>query len=283
MIAHNHIDQEELTLYALHFLSEAESEAILVHLIECTGCSENVALIRGDLAALAMTAEMHSPPASARQRFMTQVAREKKIVPIDRTVHVEAGSPFATQLLVEEDSAPVRSSGSKILPWVSWVGWAVAAGLTVSVVDLYREGDELRAAVAHQASQMASLSIDAQKGRDLVSALTNPDAVRVTLTQTPTKAVPQGHASYIPDKGSLIFTATNLDPLQPYKIYELWLIPADGHDPIPAGTFLPDARGNASVIMPQIPKGVVAKAFGITIEDQGGSLQPTLPIVMSGA
>jgi hypothetical protein len=34
--------------------------------------------------------------------------------------------------------------------------------------------------------------------------------------------------------------------------------------------------------MPQIPKGLIAKGFGITIEDQGGSLKPTPPIVLSG-
>ncbi len=73
-----------------------------------------------------------------------------------------------------------------------------------------------------------------------------------------------------------------MEPLPPYKVYELWLIPSDGHDPIPAGTFRPDERGNANVIMPAIPKGVHAKMFGMTIEDQGGSTTPTIPIIMAG-
>ena len=95
--------------------------------------------------------------------------------------------------------------------------------------------------------------------------------------------VPQGKTIYAPERGALVFIASNMEPLQPYKVYELWLIPADGHDPIPAGTFHPDGRGNASVIMPELPKGVDAKAFGITIEDEGGSKTPTMPIIMSGA
>jgi anti-sigma-K factor RskA len=147
--------------------------------------------------------------------------------------------------------------------------------------DLYRERDELRSAIANQAHQMSAMSADAQRGRALMSALTDQGAMRVTLSQTPAKAVPQGHASYLPEKGSLIFTASNLDQLQPFKTYELWLIPEDGQ-PIPAGTFNPDARGNASVIMPQIPRGVVAKAFGVTIENEGGSQVPTMPIILSG-
>jgi anti-sigma-K factor RskA len=115
-----------------------------------------------------------------------------------------------------------------------------------------------------------------------MAALTDPDAMRVTLVKAPSKAAPVGRASYVAEKGALLFTASNLEPVQPSKTYELWIIPADGSSPVPAGTFIPDARGDATVIMPEIPKGIIAKAFGITIEDQGGSLKPTSPIVLSG-
>lgn len=282
MNAHEHIDQEELTLYALQFLPDKEAAEIREHLDRCTGCNDAVALIRGDLAALALTADLHSPPSSSRQRLMTQVARERKIVPIDQVVFEES-SPLGNRLLIDDSSVPERGSAVRVLPWLSWAGWAVAACLTIAAVNLYKDRDDLRSDVARQAGQMASLSVDAEKGRMLVSALTDPAALRIVLSQTPTKPVPQGRASYQPEKGSLIFTASNLEPLQPYKTYELWLIPADGRDPIPAGTFQPDPRGYATVIMPDIPKGVVAKAFGVTIEDEGGSRQPTLPIILSGA
>lgn len=287
MTANQHIDQDELALYAMQFLADGQTEEIRQHLEECPGCTEAVALIRGDLAVLALTADMHTPSPSARHRLMTQVARERKVVSIDKasgSFHEDAGSPLSTHLLIDDSDVQQQSTVSKILPWVSWVGWAVAAGIAVTAVDLYHERDALRSDVARQAGNIAALSVDAEKGRALLSALTDSSAVRVTLTQSPTKTPPPlGRASYIPEKGSLVFTASNLEPLQPYKTYELWLIPADGHDPIPAGTFQPDSRGNASVIMPDIPKGVVAKAFGITIEDDGGSKQPTLPIVLAGA
>jgi anti-sigma-K factor RskA len=47
--------------------------------------------------------------------------------------------------------------------------------------------------------------------------------------------------------------------------------------------FRPDAAGNASVVMPDMPKGIEAKAFGVTIENAGGSNTPTMPIVLAGA
>ena len=42
------------------------------------------------------------------------------------------------------------------------------------------------------------------------------------------------------------------------------------------------ANGNATVVMPPLPKGVTAKGFGVTVENDGGSKTPTAPIVLAG-
>jgi anti-sigma-K factor RskA len=34
--------------------------------------------------------------------------------------------------------------------------------------------------------------------------------------------------------------------------------------------------------MPPLPKGIEAKMFGVTVEDEGGSQTPTMPIIMAG-
>jgi anti-sigma-K factor RskA len=84
------------------------------------------------------------------------------------------------------------------------------------------------------------------------------------------------------ESGSLLFQANNLKLIAVDKTYELWVIPVSG-DPIPAGLFRPDATGSASVLLPVIPSGVEAKAFGVTIEKAAGSATPTAPIVLAGA
>jgi anti-sigma-K factor RskA len=60
------------------------------------------------------------------------------------------------------------------------------------------------------------------------------------------------------------------------------VLPANGHDPIAAGIFKPDPNGSANVVMPDLPKGVPASGFGVTIEDDGGSKTPTKPVVLVG-
>ena len=277
-----HTDPEDLALYAMQLLVGEEAVTIAQHIEHCAECRRELAHIQGDLGAYAFTVEMHPPSALARQRMLKQVAREKRVAPISNPViaaYGRSGSLLGTT--DEEEAKPKRHVGRVIL---GFTGWAIAAGLAFAVSFLYRDRAALRGNLTSQSAQIARLSSDAISAHRLADALTDPKAVRVTLTAKPLppKAVPLGGTTYNPDKGTLVFLASGLDPLQTYKTYELWLIPADGAAAIPAGTFHPDDRGNASLIMPDLPKGVPAKGFGVTIEDEGGSQTPTKPLVMSG-
>jgi anti-sigma-K factor RskA len=288
------ITSEDLALFAMQLLSKEESAEVAAYLAQSSDARRELAEIQGDLAIYAHTVDLHSPPAQVRERLMKQVAREKKAVPIDRPAVAETRAPEAAirpgtiftesgaivPSYVTEEIAPKRGIAGKVLPWV---GWALAAGLALTTGKLYYEREAMRSAMTAQANKLDQLTADVAAARQVMDTMTDSSAMRVTLTKGKTAPVPQGRATYVPSKGSLIFLASNLDPLQPGKTYELWLIPAAaGTSPIPAGTFRPDERGNASVIMPPLPKGVEAKAFGVTVEDEGGSTTPTQPIILAG-
>jgi anti-sigma-K factor RskA len=287
-----HIEPDDLALYALQALSVEETATVAEHLRGCARCREEVAALQGDLAALALSSELQTPPAAARQRLLQQIGRERRLASVAEVApaepaleggdrergHEAGGGRGQTCGAVEEIGR--RRGGARALPWL---GWAVAAGVTVAAGNLYRQREELRAGLQQKSAAIASLSVEAARGRAVLDALTDRAATRVTLTQTPEPPKPVGRATYVPEKGTLLFVASNLAPLPQDKTYELWLIPADGSASIPAGTFQPDSRGNASVILPEVPKGVTAKAFGVTIENAGGSPTPTLPIVLAGA
>jgi hypothetical protein len=287
-----HIEPEDLALFAMQLLGKEETRAVAAHVEECPDCRQQLANVQGDLAVYAHAVDMHSPPALARERLMKQVAREKKVVPIERPTPTEVPFPSRTEQVFRTglgsgaylpDEEPKRSTLGKLVPWA---GWAVAAGIAVAAVSFYHDRDTLQGKLKSQSSQMDRLNADAAAAKQMLEAMTDPTAKHVTLAKAPatsTPPEPQGHATYVAEKGALIFLASNMEPLQPYKVYELWLIPADGRDPIPAGTFHPDERGNASVIMPPLPRGIEAKAFGVTVEDEGGSQTPTLPIILAGS
>lgn len=283
MIPVKHIDPDDLPLYAMQLLPPEEMEEMSLHLQYSAEARRVLSEIYGDLALLAHTADMHSPPALARQRLMKHVAREKKVIPEHLLPRPQpepitfAPRSVSSLSLVEP---PQKSLAAKVLPWV---GWALAAGLAVEAANLYQQRDAYKTIAALDHDALAKSKGNADLADTIMETVKDPSAVHVVLTSTGLKPPPEGRASYDADKGSLIFLASNLAPLQPYKTYELWVIPADGTSPaIPAGTFKPDTRGNASVILPQLPKGVEAKTFGVTVEDGDGTTQPTLPIILKG-
>jgi anti-sigma-K factor RskA len=284
------IDPEDLTLYAMQLLSPGETADVETYLEQSASARREMAEIRGDLAMFAMSAETAEPAASSRTRFLKQVAEEKKTIARSAVPAATLEEPGVTSIgayktAQEAEAAPTqkivrRSTGAQIL---SWAGWAVAAGLAFTAGVLYRERQTLQEIIAGNQSAMSRTAAEAATAREVLSALNDDTAMRVTLTKAGVAPSPTGRTTYSAEKGVLIFTASNLAPVDTYKVYELWLIPANGGAPIPAGTFHPDAKGYANLISTAMPKGVEAKAFGITVEDDGGAKVPTPPILMAGA
>ncbi|HZY63163.1 MAG TPA: anti-sigma factor [Edaphobacter sp.] len=276
-----HIEHDDLALFAMQLLSPEEMQAAAAHIEDCPECRQNLAEIQGNLALYASTVDMEAPRAEARERLLAQVAKEKKPAFVAAAAETELPNRSfgGRALLEEEETAPRRGIGGMIFPWL---GWVLAACFLVAAGKLYFQRETMIGTLDEQRSQIAQLTNDATKAREIMDTMTDPTAMHVTLTKTPSEPVTQGRVTYVANKGMLIFEANNMEPLEPNKVYELWLIPASGSDPIPAGTFHPDEHGNASLLMPTLPKEIQAKAFGVTIENEGGSQKPTLPIIMAG-
>jgi hypothetical protein len=118
---------------------------------------------------------------------------------------------------------------------------------------------------------------------DLKDFLHGANTQQVSLYERPPVGKsPEGHAIYSATSGKLVFTASNMPVLPLGKTYELWVLPASGSAPIPAGLFTPDSHGSAAVVFPTLSSAVQAGGFGVTIEDSAGSATPTMPIVLSG-
>jgi len=243
---------EDLALHALGGLEGAERAALEKHLEECAACRRELEQLRGDLALMALSTAGPVPPQRARQRLLEAVARE-----------------------------PRRAAAPSRQRWWTLVPWVAAAALAMGLVAMWLQKSDLQQRVAGLENESAQQQTELQRAREVVSTLTATDAMRVTLVAAKTPPQPQGKAIYVRDRSSLIFLASNFQPLPPQKAYELWLIPTNGA-PIPAGIFKPDAHGSATVINPPLPKGVEAKAFAITAEPESGSSVPTMPILMIG-
>ena len=164
-----------------------------------------------------------------------------------------------------------------------WIPWAAAAALALIAITLGVEINSLNQQLKNQSHELADLTAANAHAQEVLEVLTAPKAQRVVLTAGNAAPVPSARAVYLAERGALIFQASNMGPLPEHKAYELWVIPANGKAPIPAGLFWPDAAGSASLVLPQLPVGVEAKAFGVTVENAEGSPWPTSKIILAGA
>ncbi|MGO9436514.1 MAG: anti-sigma factor domain-containing protein [Terracidiphilus sp.] len=262
----DHISQEDLALHAMQALTEQEADRVRLHLAECADCRSELAMLHGDLALVALSVEQHPLPAGARQRFQEKISSST-------ARGIPTHEPIET---IPIDRRPARKLGV-LLPWLA------AAALLILAISLGFQVRQLQDKLNEESRRLDQLAAANTRAQEVLDVLTAPSAQRVLLAAVKTPAQPSGRAVYLAARGGLIFQASNLTQLAQDKTYELWVIPADGSAPIPAGLFKPDAAGDASVVLPQLPAGIPAKAFGVTIEKAGGSATPTAPILLSGS
>jgi anti-sigma-K factor RskA len=256
MTGDGHNTQEELASYAMQNLPAEESASIREHLRNCAPCRTELAEVCGDLALLGIAVEQQPLPEGARERFLKRIG----------------GSPA--------EVVPIRSARRGPGFWIPWIA---AAAMAIVAISLGVQNRALNDELQDESRLVTNLAGQASKAQQVLEVLTAPSAQRVTLTEGKTPPAPTARATYLPERGGLILLATNLKPLPEGKTYELWVIPADGKAPVPAGLFRPDTVGTATLVLPQLSPGIQAKAFGVTIENASGSDAPTSPIILSGA
>jgi anti-sigma-K factor RskA len=248
---------EDFDLYALGVLEGDDKEALELHLAFCEDCTRRLEAARGRGAVLALAALAQVPRPELRARLL-------------RRVHHSPSRGGAAQ--------PVPA---RLLRWTAPVLALAALFLAIMYGHLQRENANLRLRIQDLEAQQRTLQEQTGRARAVLDVLTAPDTLQITLVKGRLAPAPQGKAFYNPAKG-LLFYAANLPALPSGKTYELWLIPTQGN-PIPAGTFNPDPKGNAEVVLPQLRAGIAAKALAITVEPAGGLPKPSSSPVLLGA
>jgi anti-sigma-K factor RskA len=275
--------RDDLPLYAVGALTKEESKQIEHHLAECPECRVELESFREAASQIAMAVETEAPPARLKTQLLARLEGE-------RSKH--SGSTANEPLFVEPTAPPrtpvrVRDEARKPRTWDAWF-WVPAfatACLALVSFGLWQEDRSLLRELREQEHLTSEMEANAQvleRARALINTLTAADAQHVTLAAAGAKPQPEAKAVYSSQQHSLVLLAGNLNPLPANKTYELWLLPTNGAPPIPAGTFQPDARGSATLVLSQFAGGAAAKGFAVTIENQPGASTPTMPIILVG-
>ena len=244
----------DFELYVLGTLEDEEKQALNSHLQVCSECARKLEEARGRVATLALTAPPQTVPAAVKERLLRQVREQA----------------------MKSQRASVRTFGGWLIP--------ALAGLSLVLVFVAAQLELENRALKERQSDLQEVARlvqkEAERERAVMDLLTASDTVKVTLVSGTARPVPQGKAFYHPRKG-MLFYATDLRALPANQTYQLWLVPAEGN-PISAGVFQVDVHGNGQVLLPNLPTGVAAKAFAVTVEPAGGVPQPTGPKILVG-
>lgn len=254
-----HQQFDDLALYALGELAGSDRQEFEEHLHTCAACRRELQALRGDLGLLGLSSSGPQPPARSKQRLMQAIAAEPRHVP---------------------SSAPVELPRRSL--WWAWAPAFMALALFFIALGMWRSNQHMNDQLAELTNRNQDQAVQLDRLNQELSLLNSPDAVQVALNPMQAPQRPSGTAIFSPSKKRMIFMACNLPPVPEGKAYELWIIPATGA-PMPAGVFKPDEHGNAMMMDHEMPPGVVAKAFAITVENEAGSDKPTSPIMLMGA
>lgn len=231
-------------VYAGGALPTDEREQFEQHLATCAQCEQEVRELLETTALLGVAASEPPPPA-LRARVMAEIGQTRQLPP----------------LLSQQRSGPVvplRRRENRLRRWTLTAAACLAVftiGLGAYAAQVQRELSDLR----EHANQIAAVQ-------------TAPDVRSVTGTKRGATATVM--ASRKADQ--LVFMSSGLAELREGRTYELWLIGKDG--PVPAGTFEPSGGRHDAKIIEGIGD---AEKLGITEEPDGGSPQPTTPVLLA--
>ncbi|WP_047495703.1 anti-sigma factor domain-containing protein [Terriglobus sp. TAA 43] len=251
---------EDLELYALGVLDAEERRAFETHLAGCALCKSQLSEAQQRVGLLGSSVAQTQPAPHVKQALMERVRLESpaRVVSPRTSERKSFWSVFSQPVLA----------------------WGCAAVIALVALIFASQARTLKSHLNSLQAEMQTQRDAAAKDRRVAELLTSPQTQRVALKQPTDAARPEGRVYYQPQQG-LLFYAANLPAAPSDHVYQLWLVPAEGA-PISAGIFQTDGKGEASVLLPELPAGAVAKAFAVTVEPAGGVPQPTGPKVLIG-
>ena len=285
--------QEKAALYALGALSQHEARAFERHLAEgCSSCEAELNQFEEVTVTLALDAPAAAPPVYLRDILLARIDKEVQ-APALSTPSLQAGkrSPAKSpgqRTASPEQAAPSRSFGTVILPWAAAASLAIAVGALLFA--LSRTGsavDSLRAQLADRDRQTSGVAADlsrersrTQESAQIIEVLTAPEHRQIALAGQPPAPSASGKVYWDVQKNRWVVTS-ELPPPPKGKVYQLWFV-TNKNETISAGLITTDDSGHGFKVT-NVPANIdPIAAAAITLEPEGGSPTPTMPIYSLG-
>jgi len=251
--------KNEVEAYVLGALTPAETAAFERHLGQCPECASAVRVLEPAVAALAHAAPEAVPRPEVRRRILAAIATDEAVNSRRESLGRRSG-PRGAWLAAAAALVVATGLGLYAVELRNRV-----AGLEVELHDAARRADAA-------AREIAAARLAANDAQSTVIVLAAPDLARVDLAGQPAAPSATARAFWSRSRG-LIFTGSNLPPLPPGRVYQLWIVGPGA--PTSAGLLTPDANGRVHAVFDTSRDSLRPIAFAVTIEPAGGVPAPT--------
>ena len=242
--------EDLLSFYVLDAISDEEKELVETYLQEHPDARQQAEELKRSVAALPHSVFLVKPSPRSKELLMRRVT---------------ADQPSSSGRIPLENFFRVFSLGVAILA----ILWALV--LTSQVAELRNEIAALRQALATQSDSIEQIN-------NALPQLNASELMTVSLQGTNVQPEAQGQLIADPNSQSAILVVANLTPLESGRTYQIWLI--EGDRPQSAGLLDVDETGQGVSVVTSEEEIGSFDTLGISIEPDGGSLQPTGEIVV---
>jgi len=256
----SHEDYKEMIpAHALSALDWADDRAITDHLTQCVECRDELNEWQQTAAVMALSASPAEPSPLVRQQILSQIRSERDDSIVPKIV------PF------KSPQKNIWSSFGSLGAIAAVVVFALLVGYLFLV---WRENRAMR-------QELQTLRQENQRIQDdlrMVKWLQRPGTKLMELNGT--ASAPGAFAKVALDQSGHAMVMTSGLPAPPAgKEYQLWYIVAD-KPPMRGKTFSTDSHGKG-MLEDQLPDvALKSAAFAVTLEPQGGSDSPTMPMYL---
>lgn len=183
----------------------------------------------------------------------------------------------------------INGNNTKVIPirWYNYMGWAASVVLTIGIISLYTNNNELKGNLTKQIAsneilddQRAELqgeviakNIEINTKNEVIAFMSSETTEKVNLAgQT---VAPESFATVYWDKETdqMYVDLSGLPKAPEGKVYQLWSLTLNPLTPTSLGTLDGYNKGKTFI---KVDNNNKSEAFGITLEPAGGSAAPTL-------
>jgi hypothetical protein len=236
--------------------------------------------------------DISAPGSSGKPAIETVIKEVPVEKPAEKTIEKTIDNPAQAAVIatLSQDLARERQLASEISASLATAQRALAdaskpasgpASVPASGEDAQRRVSGLNVRTQELERQVAQYRVllDTERKRAdqsglLAGMLSDPSLRVVKLRATEKNQTVEGHA-LIAGNSQMVFYASQLPALSSNRVYQLWLIRANGQAIASAGVFTPDGTNRGFVQLKNTALLAGVTTVAVTDEPAGGSMQPT--------